>query len=55
MRIEDLARTVGMSTAAFHRHFRAITTMSPLQFQKRIRLGRPGTRPAPALIDPCGV
>jgi transcriptional regulator GlxA family with amidase domain len=38
MRIEDLARTAGMSTAAFHRHFRAVTTMSPLQFQKRIRL-----------------
>lgn len=38
MRIEDLARMAGMSTAAFHRHFRAVTTMSPLQFQKRIRL-----------------
>ncbi|TWF81943.1 AraC family transcriptional regulator [Pseudonocardia hierapolitana] len=38
MRIEDLARTAGMSAAAFHRHFRAVTTMSPLQFQKRIRL-----------------
>ncbi|MBP2336041.1 AraC-like DNA-binding protein [Saccharothrix coeruleofusca] len=38
MRIEDLARLAGMSTASFHRHFRVITTMSPLQFQKRIRL-----------------
>jgi AraC-like DNA-binding protein len=38
MRIEDLARMAGMSAAAFHRHFRAVTTMSPLQFQKRIRL-----------------
>ena len=38
MRIEDLARMVGMSAAAFHRHFRAVTTTSPLQFQKRIRL-----------------
>jgi AraC-like DNA-binding protein len=38
MRIEDLARTAGMSAAALHRHFRAVTTMSPLQFQKRIRL-----------------
>jgi AraC-like DNA-binding protein len=27
-----------MSPSAFHRHFRAITAMSPLQFQKRIRL-----------------
>ena len=27
-----------MSASAFHRHFRAVTAMSPLQFQKRIRL-----------------
>jgi len=38
MRIEDLARLVGMSGSALHRNFRAVTTMSPLQFQKRIRL-----------------
>jgi AraC-like DNA-binding protein len=38
VRIEDLARRAGMSASAFHRHFRAVTTMSPLQFQKRIRL-----------------
>ena len=38
VRIADLARMAGMSAAAFHRHFRAITTMSPLQFQKHIRL-----------------
>jgi AraC-like DNA-binding protein len=38
MRIADLARLTGMSTSAFHRHFRAVTNMSPLQFQKRIRL-----------------
>ncbi|WP_123025071.1 AraC family transcriptional regulator [Mycolicibacterium stellerae] len=38
MRVEDLARLSGMSPSAFHRHFRAVTAMSPLQFQKRIRL-----------------
>ncbi|CAN5302550.1 AraC family transcriptional regulator [soil metagenome] len=38
MRIEDLADLAGMSASAFHRRFRAITAMSPLQFQKRIRL-----------------
>ena len=38
MRIDDLARLSGMSPSAFHRHFRAVTAMSPLQFQKRIRL-----------------
>ena len=38
MRIDDLARLSGMSPSAFHRRFRAVTAMSPLQFQKRIRL-----------------
>lgn len=38
MRIDDLARLSGMSASAFHRHFRAVTAMSPLQFQKRVRL-----------------
>jgi AraC-like DNA-binding protein len=38
MRIDELARLSGMSASAFHRHFRAVTAMSPLQFQKRIRL-----------------
>lgn len=38
MRIEQLAALAGMSPSTFHRHFRAVTAMSPLQFQKRIRL-----------------
>ena len=38
IRMDELARAAGMSTTSFHRHFRAITAMSPLQFQKRIRL-----------------
>jgi AraC-like DNA-binding protein len=38
MRIGELARLSGLSASAFHRHFRAVTAMSPLQFQKRIRL-----------------
>lgn len=38
VQIADLARLAGMSPSAFHRHFRAVTAMSPLQFQKRIRL-----------------
>lgn len=38
VRVEELARVAGMSVPTFHRHFRAVTTMSPLQFQKRIRL-----------------
>jgi transcriptional regulator GlxA family with amidase domain len=38
VRIDDLAQLSGLSTSAFHRHFRAVTAMTPLQFQKRIRL-----------------
>jgi AraC-like DNA-binding protein len=37
-RIDDLAGIAGMSASSFHRHFRAITAMSPLQYQKQIRL-----------------
>ncbi|HEX4779895.1 MAG TPA: AraC family transcriptional regulator [Usitatibacter sp.] len=38
LRIEDLAAQANMSTSSFHEHFRAVTAMSPLQFQKRLRL-----------------
>jgi AraC-like DNA-binding protein len=37
-RIEDVARAAGMSVTSLHRHLRAITTMTPLQFQKMVRL-----------------
>jgi AraC-like DNA-binding protein len=38
LRIEDIARELGMSVSGFHHHFRAVTAMSPLQFQKQLRL-----------------
>jgi AraC-like DNA-binding protein len=38
LRIDELADRVGLSASAFHSHFRSTTAMSPLQFQKRIRL-----------------
>ena len=38
LRIEDIARDLGMSVSGFHHHFRALTAMSPLQFQKQLRL-----------------
>ena len=38
LRIESLARELGMSASGFHAQFRAVTAMSPLQFQKQIRL-----------------
>jgi AraC-like DNA-binding protein len=37
-RIEELAEMAAMSASSFHRHFRAVTSMSPLQYQKLIRL-----------------
>ncbi|HEV2971622.1 MAG TPA: AraC family transcriptional regulator [Pirellulales bacterium] len=38
LRIEDLARILHMSGSGFHAHFKAVTAMSPLQFQKQLRL-----------------
>jgi AraC-like DNA-binding protein len=38
LRIDELADRVGLSTSSFHSHFRSTTAMSPLRFQKRIRL-----------------
>jgi len=36
--VERLATVAGMSLSSFHRHFRAVTSLSPLQFQKQLRL-----------------
>ena len=38
LRIEDLARELGMSISGLHHRFKAVTAMSPLQFQKQLRL-----------------
>jgi transcriptional regulator GlxA family with amidase domain len=38
LRIDHLATQVNMSTSTFHHHFRALTAMSPLQYQKWLRL-----------------
>jgi AraC-like DNA-binding protein len=38
LRITSLARQLGMSVSGFHHHFKAVTAMSPLQFQKQLRL-----------------
>jgi AraC-like DNA-binding protein len=37
-RVEEVAQLSGMSVSAFHRNFQAVTAMSPIQFQKHIRL-----------------
>lgn len=36
--IPDLARRVGMSASSFHQHFKMITSTTPLQYQKELRL-----------------
>lgn len=38
LRVEDLAREVRMSVSTFHHQFKALTAMSPLQYQKQMRL-----------------
>jgi transcriptional regulator GlxA family with amidase domain len=38
LRVEELAALATMSVSSFHRHFRAVTAMTPIQFQKQIRL-----------------
>jgi len=38
MRIDDLAEQARMSTSTFHHHFRSMTALSPLQYQKQLRL-----------------
>jgi AraC-like DNA-binding protein len=38
LKIDDIAREFGMSVSGFHHHFKSVTAMSPVQFQKQIRL-----------------
>lgn len=38
LRVEQLAAIAGMSASSFHHHFRSVTSLSPLQFQKQLRL-----------------
>lgn len=38
VRVAELARVAGMSPSSLHQHFKAVTAMSPLQFQKHLRL-----------------
>jgi AraC-like DNA-binding protein len=38
IRVEDVAQEVGLSVSSFHHQFKAVTALTPLQFQKRLRL-----------------
>lgn len=44
LRVEDLAEMAGMGVSTLHHHFRVLTSMSPLQYQKQIRLQAARTR-----------
>lgn len=43
-RIEDLAEIAGMSVTSLHRHFRIVTSLTPIQYQKQLRLHAARTR-----------
>ncbi|MFL9945832.1 AraC family transcriptional regulator [Paraburkholderia agricolaris] len=53
VRTEELVEITGMSAATFHRHFRSVTAMSPLQYQKALRL-QEARRRLIAGADPMG-
>ena len=55
LRIEDLASVAGMSLTSFHRHFVGVTSLSPLQFQKQIRLQEARSRLLSSLQDVAAV
>lgn len=38
LRVDEIAREFGMSVSGFHHHFKEVTTMSPIQFQKQLQL-----------------
>ncbi len=52
VRVEQLAQQASMSTSAFHRAFHSVTSMSPIQYQKNIRLQEARLR---LLADPTDV
>ncbi|MET9340380.1 AraC family transcriptional regulator [Nonomuraea sp. NPDC003804] len=54
-RVEDLARRANMSVSAFHRNFLAVTSMSPIRFQKQIRLQQARLQLAAAPADVAAV
>ncbi|MFB2598719.1 AraC family transcriptional regulator N-terminal domain-containing protein [Herbiconiux sp. P17] len=55
LRVDDLAELARMSSTAFHRHFRSATSMTPIQFQKQIRLQEARTLLLAADDDIAGV
>jgi AraC-like DNA-binding protein len=55
LRIDELMHLAGMSASTFHRHFRAVTTMTPIQYQKQIRLQEARARLIASSNDVAGI
>ncbi|WP_272663216.1 MULTISPECIES: helix-turn-helix transcriptional regulator [unclassified Providencia] len=51
IKIEELAKISGMSVSTFHTHFKKITSLSPLQFQKILRLEKARERIRKQITD----
>lgn len=52
MKVEELAEMVHMSVSSFHEHFKAVASMSPLQYQKVLRLQEARRLMLSAMVDP---
>ena len=51
MKVEELAEMVHMSVSSFHEHFKAVASMSPLQYQKVLRLQEARRLMLSAMVD----
>jgi AraC-like DNA-binding protein len=54
MKVEDLAELVNMSVSSFHEHFKSVTSMSPLHYQKVLRLQEARRLMLSAMMDAGG-
>jgi AraC-like DNA-binding protein len=54
MKVEELAELVHMSVSSFHEHFKSVTTMSPLHYQKVLRLQEARRLMLSAMMDASG-
>lgn len=53
--VKELAAIAGMSPSVFHKHFKAVTALSPIQYQKQIRLHEARRRLSQAPVDAAGI
>ena len=54
MKVDELADLVNMSVSSFHEHFKAVTSMSPLHYQKVLRLQEARRLMLSAMMDAGG-